>query len=243
MTPINPETGLPENISVALFDLDGVLTATAAVHFTAWTRAFNHYLESLPDQGDTTRPFTKDDYITYVDGRPRADGVRTFLESRGLPADDALVERIGTSKNDEFLAAVGRGEAKAYPGSVRYLDAMEKHGVHIAVVTSSKNGAQVLDAADLSHYVEHRIDGNDIVARGLSGKPAPDSYLAGAEVMGVAPENAAVFEDAISGLQAGRAGHFGYVIGVNREGPGHVDAMRDAGADIVVDDLSELLGE
>ncbi|GAB2667591.1 beta-phosphoglucomutase family hydrolase [Gordonia jinhuaensis] len=237
--------GLPDDIKVALFDLDGVLTSTAAVHRKAWKQAFDDYLSHL-DAGaysaHSRRPFTDDDYLTYVDGRPRADGVRAFLQSRGLDFDDDTVDQIGTEKNQLFLDAVDRGEVEPYPGSVRYLDACRDAGIGIAVVTSSRNGVAVLVAADLIDYASKRIDGNEIAARHLKGKPAPDSYLEGAKEMDVDPAHAAVFEDAISGLQAGRAGHFGYVVGVNREETEeHAQTMRDAGADVVVNDLADLL--
>ncbi|MEZ5210820.1 beta-phosphoglucomutase family hydrolase [Gordonia sp. (in: high G+C Gram-positive bacteria)] len=230
--------GLPPAITVLLFDLDGVLTTTATLHMTAWRDAFNDFLR--PRGG---APFTDQDYLDYVDGRPRIDGVRSFLASRNITVDDAVVDQIADSKNAAFIASLERDGVTPYPGSVRYLDAARAAGLRIAVVTSSKNGALVLDAAGLTGYVEQRVDGNTIVAEGLNGKPAPDSYLRGAELMGVPPEQAAVFEDAISGVQAGAAGHFGYVVGIDRVGGTQADAMRAAGADVVVDDLHDLLSE
>ncbi|HEY5854941.1 MAG TPA: HAD-IA family hydrolase [Aldersonia sp.] len=231
--------GLPDSITVALFDLDGVLTSTAVLHRKAWKQAFDSYLSG---RDEPFVPFTDQDYLDYVDGRPRIDGVRTFLHARGIDVSDAVVNEIGTSKNEEFVAAVERGEVEPYPGSVRYLTQAQQAGLSIGVVTSSKNGKAVLDAADLTHFVEHRIDGNDITGRGLRGKPAPDSYLAGAAAFDAEPRSAAVFEDALSGLEAGRAGGFGYVVGIDRVGGGdHAAAMRAAGADVVVNDLAELL--
>lgn len=229
--------GLPAQITVALFDLDGVLTTTATLHMTAWRDAFNQFLTRYDDQ----RPFTEQDYLDHVDGRPRIDGVRTFLASRGLVVDEVTVEQIAAAKNAAFVAAIERDGVTPYPGSVRYLEAAREAGLRIAVVTSSKNGAAVLAAAGLTGFVEHRVDGNTIVTEGLRGKPAPDSYLRGAELMGVPAEQAAVFEDAISGVQAGAAGRFGYVVGIDRVGGRQAEDMTQAGADIVVTDLDVLL--
>ncbi len=232
--------GLPEQISVALFDLDGVLTSTAVLHRVAWKAAFDDFLRDR--DGDDFVPFTEQDYLDYVDGRPREDGVRAFLSSRGIDdVDDATTERIGSEKNEMFLAKLASDGVNPYPGSVRYLQAAQDAGLRVAVVTSSKNGEAVLDAAGLSKYVEVRVDGQETAARGLRGKPAPDSFLLGAELMGVEPTAAAVFEDAISGVQAGVAGHFGYVVGIDRVGGSQAEAMRTAGADVVVNDLDELI--
>ena len=224
-------------MTVLLFDLDGVLTTTATLHTTAWGETFNAF---LTDQGGQA-PFTEQDYLDYVDGRPRDDGVRSFLASRGIAADDAVVHRIATDKNDRFLAAIARDGVTPYPDAVRYLDAARDAGLRIAVVTSSKNGAVVLDAAGLTDYVEQRVDGNTIVDEGLRGKPAPDGFLRGAELMDVPPTAAAVFEDAISGVQAGAAGGFAAVVGIDRTGGNQTDAMTEAGATVVVADLDELL--
>ncbi|MGV9824197.1 HAD family hydrolase [Gordonia sp. NPDC003429] len=232
--------GLPDAISVALFDLDGVLTSTAVLHRDAWKAAFDDFLRE--HVGDDFEPFTEQDYLDYVDGRPRDDGVRTFLHARGIDdVSDATAAAIGEGKNEMFLASLDAGHVSPYPGSVRYLEAAQQAGLRIAVVTSSKNGAAVLDAADLSKFVEIRVDGLDIAERGLRGKPAPDSYLLGAQLMGVEPAAAAVFEDAISGVQAGAAGEFGFVVGIDRVGGNQAAAMKEAGADIVVTDLDELL--
>ncbi|WP_338837434.1 beta-phosphoglucomutase family hydrolase [Gordonia polyisoprenivorans] len=232
--------GLPDDVTVALFDLDGVLTSTAVLHRHAWKAAFDAYLRQRDGEGFT--PFTEQDYLDHVDGRPRDDGVRAFLASRGIDdVDDATVESIGGGKNEMFLASLERDGVNPYPGSVRYLQAAKDAGLRIAVVTSSKNGAAVLDAADLSKFVEVRVDGLETAAAGLRGKPAPDSYLLGAQRMGVEPAAAAVFEDAISGVQAGAAGHFGYVVGIDRVGGTQAASMTTAGASIVVNDLEELL--
>jgi beta-phosphoglucomutase family hydrolase len=226
-------------VTVALFDLDGVLTSTAVLHRSAWKRAFDAYLRERDPDGFAE--FTAQDYLDYVDGRPRTDGVRTFLASRGITADEATVEEIGTGKNEMFVAALASEGVTPYPGSVRYLEAAREAGLRIAVVTSSKNGEAVLEAADLTKYVEIRVDGLDVAARGLNGKPAPDSFLLGAELMGVPPAHAAVFEDAISGVTAAAAGDFGYVVAIDRHDGEQTDAMRAAGASIVVADLDELV--
>ncbi len=238
--------GLPDGITACLFDLDGVLTSTAALHEIAWRRTFDEFLATQPD-GDRS-PFTQRDYTSYVDGRPRADGVRTFLDARGvhLPegtADDppgaATVNGVGNKKNELLLEIIDERGVEAYPGSVAYIRAAKRAGLAIGVVTSSANGEHVLDAAGLTPYVQARVDGVVITRDHLRGKPAPDSFLAGAKALGVAPSAAAVFEDALSGVEAGRAGEFGYVVGVDRAD--QADALRDRGADIVVDDLADLL--
>jgi beta-phosphoglucomutase family hydrolase len=239
-------TGLPETISACLFDLDGVLTGTAVLHREAWKRTFDEFLRARDGAG--FREFTDKDYATYVDGRPRADGVREFLKSRGIDLpegdpDDAVdaptVNGVGNRKNELVLKIIDERGVNPYPGSIRYLEAVKAAGLRIAVVTSSANGAKVLDAGDLTKYIEARVDGLTIREQHLEGKPAPDSFLAGAEALGVKPENAAVFEDAQSGVQAGKAGGFGYVVGVNRAD--QAEELRAHGADVVVDDLAELL--
>jgi beta-phosphoglucomutase family hydrolase len=238
--------GLPDSIKALLFDLDGVLTGTAELHRQAWKRTFDDFLADR--DGPDYRPFTEQDYLAYVDGRPRADGVRTFLESRGIqlpegssddPAGAGTVNGVGNQKNELLLSIIENEGVKPYPGSRRYLEAARQAGLKIGVVTSSANGEAVLAAADLSKFVEARVDGLTIVSQGLRGKPAPDSFLAGAKALGVAPAETAVFEDALSGVQAGRAGDFGFVVGVDRAK--QADALRAHGADVVVEDLAELL--
>lgn len=238
--------GLPDAISACLFDLDGVLTGTAVLHRKAWKRTFDDFLKHR--EGTRFRPFTDQDYYDYVDGRPRADGVRTFLTSRGItlpdgsPQDPAAAETVwgvGNRKNALLLSVIEEEGVSPYPGSVRYIKAAYEAGMKIAVVTSSANGKAVLDAADLSRYVHVRIDGVVIAQHGLRGKPAPDSFLAAARALNVEPDHAAVFEDALSGVEAGRAGRFGYVVGVDRTDQG--DALRSHGADVVVTDLAEFL--
>jgi beta-phosphoglucomutase family hydrolase len=232
--------GLPASISAALFDLDGVLTSTVVIHRKAWKQAFDDFLRRR--DGDRFVPFTAGDYNHYVDGRPRRDGVRMFLSSRQIDVTEDLVEEIGTVKNGLVAAALERDGVRAYPGSVRYLAAVCRAGLRVGVATSSENGAAVLDAADLSRFVTARVDGTDIARQQLRGKPAPDAFLAAARALGVKPRDAAVFEDALAGVQAGRAGGFGYVVGVDRVDDGsHMAALCAAGADVVVTDLAELL--
>jgi beta-phosphoglucomutase family hydrolase len=238
--------GLPDGVTACLFDLDGVLTSTAALHEIAWKRIFDEFLAERPD-GDRS-PFTAKDYASYVDGRPRADGVRTFLATRGVrlpegepsdPPTAATVHGVGNRKNDALFALIDERGIQPYPGSVAYLEAARDAGLKIGVVTSSANGEHVLEVAGLSPFVAARVDGVTIVRERLRGKPAPDSFLAGARALGVSPSEAAVFEDALSGVEAGHAGGFRYVVGVNRAG--QADELREHGADIVVDDLAELL--
>lgn len=243
--------GLPDSVSACLFDVDGVLTSTAVMHQRAWKRTFDAFLRN---QGGDIQPFSDDDYVAYVDGKPRADGVRDFLHSRALsipegepddPADADTVVGLGARKNDLLLAAIDDEGVSPYPGSLRYLRAVHAAGFAIAAVTSSANGRAVLDSADLSQYVHIRIDGTVLTDRGLAGKPAPDSFLAAAADLGITPAAAAVFEDALSGVQAGRAGQFGYVVGVDHtdQGSGQAQRLSESGADIVVTDLADLLDE
>jgi beta-phosphoglucomutase family hydrolase len=235
--------GLPDHVTACLFDLDGVLTGTAELHRAAWKETFDVVLAKHGQP-----PFTEADYNNHVDGRPRFDGVRAFLESRDIhlpegppdaPAGDDTVQAVGNRKNELVQQIIADRGVNPYPGSVRYLEAAQAAGLKIGVVTSSANGKAVLEAADLTKFVETRIDGVVITERGLRGKPAPDSFLAGAEALGVDKANAAVFEDALSGVQAGKAGQFGYVVGVDRVG--QAAELAAHGADIVVQDLAELL--
>jgi beta-phosphoglucomutase family hydrolase len=235
-----------------LFDLDGVLTATARLHAACWKRMFDEFLAArAARESGTFRPFDiATDYPQFVDGKPRYDGVRSFLESRAIAlaegeADDPpgreTVTGLGNRKNDlirELLATEG---VDVYGGSVALVRYLRAAGVKTAVVTSSRNAEAVLGAAGIADLFDLRIDGNVATARGLPGKPAPDTFLAGAEALGVEPRRAVVVEDAIAGVAAGRAGHFGLVIGVDREG--RPEALRAAGADIVVADLAELMAD
>ncbi len=238
--------GLPDSITVALFDLDGVLTDTASVHMTAWTEAFNGFLaHHVDDDGNTPAPFTPADYLAHVDGRPREDGINAFLAARRITVGREAVAALAQDKNTRFLAILDRDGVRAYPDAVAYLTAARDAGLGIAVVTSSRNGGPVLQAAGLSGFVTARVDGNDIVERGLAGKPAPDSFLLGAQLMGVAPAGAAVFEDAVSGVAAGSAGDFATVVGVDRtasptQPSAHARALAGAGATVVVTSLDQL---
>lgn len=237
--------GLPDAITACLFDLDGVLTDTASVHRAAWKATFDPL---LAERGQ--RPFSDADYAEYVDGKPRADGVRDFLASRGIrlpegepsdTADHATVYGVGNRKNDLLLQRIERDGVEVYEGSRRYLAAARDRGLHRAVVSSSANTAQVLRVTGLDDYVEARVDGVMLRERRIPGKPAPDSFLAAARQLGVAASAAAVFEDAVAGVSAGRAGGFGHVVGVNRVGEGHAAALREHGATVVVEDLADLL--
>ncbi len=237
--------GLPDAIRVCLFDLDGVLTDTASVHRAAWKDVFDKVLEAH-DQP----PFTDDDYADYVDGKPRLDGTRDFLTSRGLDLpegsdddeDDAeTLHAVAARKNDEVLARIRRDGVTVYPGSRRYLEAAVEAGLRRVVVSSSANTAEVLKVTGLDKFIEGRVDGVTITEQGLAGKPAPDSFLAGANLVDAAPGQAAVFEDATSGVTAGHSGGFGFVVGVNRlDGP-HAAALKHDGASVVVKDLADLL--
>jgi beta-phosphoglucomutase family hydrolase len=241
--------GLPADIRACLFDLDGVLTQTAKVHAAAWKEMFDAYLQGRAKQtGDAFVPFDPvGDYDRYVDGKPRYDGVRSFLASRGIelpeggPSDAASAETVhglGNRKNELVLALLKRDGVEAYDGSVRYVHAVREAGLHTAVVSASANCKDVLEAAGISDLFEVRIDGVVAVQRHLKGKPAPDTYLAAAEKLGVEAGAAAVFEDALAGVEAGRAGKFGFIVGVDRTS--QREALLEHGADIVVTDLGEL---
>ncbi|MGW3571604.1 HAD family hydrolase [Streptomyces sp. NPDC000941] len=240
---------LPESVRACLFDLDGVLTRTAVIHAAAWKEMFDDFLRRR--EGPGFRPFDKvDDYDEYVDGRPRADGVRTFLASRGIelpegtdqdPPDADTVHGLGTRKNALVLEKIREEGVEAYPGSVRFVEAVRAAGLRTAVVSSSANCRDVLISAKIEHLFEVRIDGVVAAERGLAGKPRPDTFLEAARDLGVAPVAGAVFEDALAGMEAGRGGRFGCVVGVDRVGQG--EALRAHGADIVVLDLAELLEE
>ncbi|NUS62725.1 MAG: beta-phosphoglucomutase family hydrolase [Saccharothrix sp.] len=235
--------GLPDAITACLFDLDGVLTSTAVLHRRAWRRTFDDFLRPRGEP-----PFAESDYIKYVDGRPRYDGVREFLASRGIslpegepddPPETDTVHGVGNRTNDLLEAIIRHEGVTPYAGTEPYLRAVEDEGLGIGVVTSSANARKVLDAAGLSPFVRALVDGVVISRDGLKGKPAPDSFLAGARLLGVDPAHAAVFEDALAGVQAGRAGGFGHVVGVDRTG--QREALLAHGADVVVEDLAELL--
>ncbi|HEU4656629.1 MAG TPA: beta-phosphoglucomutase family hydrolase [Capillimicrobium sp.] len=229
---------LPDSITACLFDLDGVLTTTAKIHFAAWKQMFDAYLQERDGAGYA--PFTQHDYDAYVDGRPRYDGVRGFLESRGIQLAEPQVRELGDRKNVLVNQIIESQGVEPYPGSVRFLDAVREAGLRTAVVSSSANCKAVVEAAGIADRLEVRVDGVTIEREHLKGKPAPDSFLRAAEELGVDKSAAAVFEDALAGVEAGRAGGFGCVVGVNRVG--QAEALKEHGADVVVDDLGELLG-
>ncbi|UDY22729.1 HAD family hydrolase [Nocardioides sp. Kera G14] len=220
-----------------LFDLDGVVTPTALVHMQAWAEMFNDYLASRP-ASEEQRPFTDADYHAYVDGKPRYDGVRSFLESRGIHLDGDEVVRLGDLKNDRVNEVLERDGVEAYPGSVALIDHLDALGIKQAVVSSSANAPAVLRAAGLYDRFETIVDGHVARDLALPGKPAPDTFLHAAEVLGATAAESVVLEDAVSGVMAGKAGHFGLTIGVDR---GAGSALTDAGADVLVKDLAELV--
>jgi beta-phosphoglucomutase family hydrolase len=242
--------GLPDGIRGCLFDLDGVLTKTAKVHDAAWKEMFDSFLrQRAASTGQPNAAFDPvKDYDEYVDGKPRADGTRSFLESRGIelpegspddPPDAQTVNGLGNRKNVILLKLIKENGVEAYEGSVRYARAARDAGLRRAVVSSSANCRDVLVAAGIEDLFEARIDGVVAAREQLRGKPAPDTFLAGARALGLEPQAAAVFEDALAGVAAGRAGGFGYVVGVDRAG--QAEALKTHGADIVVEDLAELL--
>jgi beta-phosphoglucomutase family hydrolase len=244
--------GLPAGIKACLFDLDGVLTQTAKLHAAAWKEMFDGFLSARAERlGERFVPFDLvADYDEYVDGKPRYDGVRSFLEARGIdlppgqPTDPPSAETItglGNRKNELVLELIRRQGVEAYDGSVRYATAARDAGLRRAVVSSSNNCREVLAAAGIEELFEARIDGVVAEREHLRGKPAPDTFLAGARALGVQPAEAAVFEDALAGVSAGRAGHFGFVVGVDRAA--QAEALRTHGADVVVADLAELLDQ
>lgn len=230
-------------LDAVLFDLDGVLTPTAEVHMRAWGALFAPYLEQRG-----AAPYTDADYFAHIDGKPRYDGVRTLLASRGIvlsdgdPADGADLDTVcglGNRKNDVFAQVLATEGVVPFPGSIAFLDALAERGTAVAVVSSSRNATVVLAAAGLTDRFEVVVDGLVAAARGIAGKPAPDTYLDAAEQLGVAPSRAVVVEDAESGVAAGRAGDFGLVLGVDR-GAG-AEALLANGADTVVTDLGDLV--
>lgn len=233
-----------DDAAAVLFDLDGVLTPTAAVHMRAWELMFRQYFA----EHGIAPPYTDADYFTHVDGRPRYDGVRATLLSRGVrlpegePSDPPGLQTVcglGNTKNALVNQLLAQEGVEPYPGSVRVVDALDRRGTPMAVVSSSRNTPAVLEAAGLGGRFPVIVDGVVAAARHLAGKPAPDTFLHAAELLGVPPERAVVVEDAVSGVAAGRAGGFGLVVGVDR-GAG-ATALTEAGADVVVRDLGELL--
>jgi beta-phosphoglucomutase family hydrolase len=244
--------GLPDAITACLFDMDGVLTDTAAVHSAAWKEMFDAVLrEHAEANGEPFVPFdVAEDYLPYVDGRRRADGVRTFLASRGITLPDGApddpptaetVHGLGNRKNELVLAHIAHDGVTVFEGSRRYVRAVKAAGLACAVVSASANTPAVLKVTGLDEHFDVVVDGVVAARDNLPGKPAPDTFLAAARQLGITPAAGVVFEDALAGVEAARAGGFGYVVGVDRVG--HADALRASGADIVVADLGDLLDE
>jgi len=239
-----------QQYDAVLFDLDGVITDTASLHAACWKQMFDEYLkERATKRGEPFQPFDlSKDYRLYVDGKPRYNGVRDFLKSRGIelpegnphdPPDAETVTGLGNRKNDLVNNHIEDIGVEPYGGSVKLIEQLRDEGFKIAVVTSSQNCTAVLKAAKLDAFFDLQVDGNAIHAGHLAGKPAPDTFLMAAERLGVGPSRAIVIEDAISGVEAGANGHFGLVIGVARKG--NAEELRQHGADLVVNDLDELL--
>jgi beta-phosphoglucomutase family hydrolase len=242
--------GLPDSVRACLFDLDGVLTDTASVHTKAWKAMFDAYLRQRAERtGERFVPFDPAvDYRKFVDGKKREDGIRSFLASRGIelpdgspddPPDAETVYGLGNRKNQMFQKTLHDDGVEVFEGSRRYLEAVNDAGLGVAVVSSSANTAEVLAVTGLDRLVHQRVDGVTLRREHLAGKPAPDSFLRAAQLLEVTPDAAAVFEDALSGVAAGRAGNFGFVVGVDRVG--QAEDLRRNGADVVVTDLAELL--
>lgn len=253
-----PPMHLPEitrdRFDAVLFDLDGVLTSTAAIHAEAWKRMFDAYLTMQAtaagaNNADRFKPFDIEmDYKKYVDGKPRYEGVKSFLASRGItlpqgdpndPPGDASVCALGNRKDAMVKQAIDEGRVESFEGSIRWVKQLKDQGFKLAVVSSSRNAGPVLRAAKIDHLFDARVDGETLIELNLPGKPAPDSFLKAAEMLGTTPARSIVVEDAISGVEAGAAGNFAMVIGIDREG--HGDALRGHGASVVVKDLSEFL--
>jgi beta-phosphoglucomutase family hydrolase len=239
-----------DQYDAVLLDLDGVITDTANMHAACWKQMFDAYLqERATEGGEPFRPFDlATDYRLYVDGKPRFDGVRDFLTSRGIqlpegspddPPQARTVGGLGNRKNDLVNKVIEEGGVEPYEGSVKFIHQVRHQGFKIAVVTSSQNCEAVLKATKLNAFFDLRVDGNTIRSQHLAGKPAPDTFLTAAQQLGVAPARAVVIEDAISGVEAGHRGNFGLVIGVARKG--NADELRRHGAHLVVNDLCELV--
>jgi beta-phosphoglucomutase family hydrolase len=242
--------GLPDGVRACLFDMDGVVTQTAVVHAAAWKEMFDDFLrEHAARTGTEFVPFDPvAEYDAYVDGKPRLDGTRSFLQSRGIdlpegapddPPGTPTIYGLSNRKQDLVLAKLAAGGVKVYEGTVGFIKAVRGKGISTAIVSSSANTKQVLDSANLSGLFDVRVDGQVATERGLRGKPAPDTFLAAAEELGVTADRAVVFEDALAGVEAGRAGRFALVVGVDRAG--QAEELRNHGADTVVKDVADLL--
>ncbi len=233
----------------AIFDLDGVITQTARVHAAAWKQLFDEYLRKRATRtGESFQAFDlARDYIEYVDGKPRYDGVASFLTSRGItlpqgdpsdPPDAHTICGLGNRKNDAFLKVIHANGAEAFPSTIALIQLLKAHGKKTAVVTASENGQEILHAAGVTDLFEVTVDGRDARAFHLRGKPHPDTFLKAAELLQVQPQRTVVYEDALSGVEAGRAGRFGWVVGIDRAD--HAEALSSHGGDVVVSDLAEL---
>ena len=234
--------GLPAGTRACLFDLDGVLTQTAKVHAAAWKEMFDAYLRERSQRtGEPFTPFDPADYSRHVDGKLRVDGARAFLASRGIVLPDDEVDALAERKDALLVELLRTKHVETYEGSVRYVEAVRKAGLRTGVVSASQHCKDVLESAGIDSLFDTRVDGLVAEAEHLAGKPAPDTFLAAARVLGVEPLEAAVFEDALAGVDAGRAGHFGFVVGVDRKG--QAAELRRHGADTVVSDLGALLEE
>jgi beta-phosphoglucomutase family hydrolase len=244
--------GLPDGVAACLFDMDGVVTQTAVVHAAAWKEMFDEFLRAhARSTGTEFVPFDAHaDYDAFVDGKPRLDGTRAFLQSRGIdlpegkpddPPGTPTVYELSNRKNDLVLAKLAAGGVQVYEGTIRYIKAVRGHGIATAIVSSSANTKQVLDSAGIADLFDSRVNGQIAAERGLRGKPAPDTFLAAAQELNVPANHAVVFEDALAGVEAGRAGGFALVVGVDRVG--QAEQLREHGADVVVKDLAELLDD
>jgi len=244
--------GLPDGVAACLFDMDGVVTQTATVHAAAWKEMFDEFLrEHAESTGTEFVPFDPHhEYDAYVDGKPRLDGTRSFLESRGIelpegkpddPPGTPTIYGLSNRKNDLVLAKVAAGGVQVYEGTVTYINTVRAKGMSTAIVSSSANTQLILDSAGLAGLFDVRVDGVIAKERGLRGKPAPDTFLAAAEALKVPASHAVVFEDALAGVEAGRAGHFALVVGVDRVG--QAAELAEHGADVVVKDVADLLSQ
>jgi beta-phosphoglucomutase family hydrolase len=241
--------GLPDGVTACLFDMDGVVTKTALVHSAAWKEMFDDFLrQHAKDTGTEFVPFDSHDYDTYVDGKPRLDGTRSFLESRDIklpegspddPAGKATINGLSNKKNELVLAVLARDGVQVYDDTITYIHTVRAGGLATAIVSSSANTQQVLDSAGIADLFDVRVDGQIAKERNLRGKPAPDTFLAAAEELHVPASQAVVFEDAVAGVEAGHAGHFAFVVGVDRVG--HAAELRQHGADVAVQDVASLL--
>lgn len=238
-----------EDFDAVLFDLDGVITSTAEQHYSAWKEMFDDFLRQRAEgSAEHFEPFDRDDYNRYVDGVPRYDGVRNFLSAREIELEEGeladpraaeTVHGLGNRKNELVNELIREQGVELYEGSIKLLHRLRERGVKTAVVTSSRNCSTVLEAVGIVDLFDAQVDGEVAADLGLPGKPAPDTFLAAAERLSVSPDRAVVIEDALSGVEAGRSGAFGLVVGVDRVG--QADALRDHGADVVVSDLAELI--